>query len=168
MDSKKLQLVLPGQLWMLLQCLDSVADPSALQSLPRFAGRGLVQERERCWIPPDRLQGDQEFHCEYPPCTGTPKNDQNLSGNWCKTYWVSTLYFVGLRLILCLHGIYLIGFKMTSFTYTMKPKGATKGIISQILHFNPQIRHTARQTDSSVCWVCFIMGIFQCLFNLMY
>lgn len=96
MNTKKCnEWVLPGQLWMLLQCLDSVADPSALQSLPPFAGRGLVQERERCWVPPDRLQGDQEFHCEYPPCTGTPNNDQHLLGNWCKKHWVSTLYFVG-------------------------------------------------------------------------
>ena len=60
----------------MLQSFDSVSRPSPLQSLPPFTGRGLVHERERCWVPPAhvRLQEDQELHCEYPPWMGKPEN----------------------------------------------------------------------------------------------
>ena len=69
--------LLPSQLCVLhvLVCLDG---PRPLQSVPPFAGRGLLHKRERSCVPLPHvlLQGPQSLHSEYPPCTVTPDSSQ--------------------------------------------------------------------------------------------
>ena len=75
--------LLPSQRCVLhvLVCLDG---PRPLQSLPPFAGRGLLHKRERSWVPLPhvRSQGPQSLHSEYPPCTVTPDSSQFYQTKW--------------------------------------------------------------------------------------
>lgn len=75
--TKSISKLLPLQRCVLhvLVCLDG---PRPLQSLPPFAGRGLLHKRERSCVPLPhfRLQGPQSLHSEYPPCTVTPDSSQ--------------------------------------------------------------------------------------------
>ena len=80
----------------------------------------------------------------------------------------SSCLFRVFRIILCLHVVYLIGFKMTSFTYTMKPKGATKGIISQILYFSQKYATMPDKlivvfVECVLLWVFFNVFLILCI-----